>query len=66
MNGHKPIGQYGNGFKSGSMRLGKDAVVFTKNTNSMSVAFLSQTFLEDVKANAVLVPMVTWDLSRSK
>ncbi|KYO38123.1 hypothetical protein Y1Q_0007245 [Alligator mississippiensis] len=28
---HPSIGVYGNGFKSGSMRLGKDAIVFTKN-----------------------------------
>uniref|UniRef100_A0A1I8FI41 BEACH-type PH domain-containing protein n=1 Tax=Macrostomum lignano TaxID=282301 RepID=A0A1I8FI41_9PLAT len=29
--GHKPIAvHYGNGFKSGSMRIGKDAIVFTK------------------------------------
>lgn len=27
---HKPVGHYGNGFKSGSMRLGKDALVLTK------------------------------------
>lgn len=48
------------------MRLGRDAIVFTKNIDSMSIAFLSQTFLEDVKANAVLVPLVTWDLAKSK
>jgi hypothetical protein len=40
------------------MRLGRDALVFTKHKNSMSVGFLSQTFLEDIKATAVLVPMV--------
>eukprot|EP01051_Picozoa_sp_SAG22_P009167 SAG22_NODE_745_length_7499_cov_2.796622_3_plen_96_part_00 len=32
VNGVKPIGKYGNGFKSGSMRLGKDTMVFTKHT----------------------------------
>jgi hypothetical protein len=53
IDGHKPIGHYGNGFKSiisnllthllgGSMRLGKDALVFTKNLETMSVGFLSQ------------------------
>ncbi|OWK05732.1 hypothetical protein Celaphus_00012805, partial [Cervus elaphus hippelaphus] len=36
MNDHVPVGLYGNGFKSGSMRLGKDAMVFTKNGESMS------------------------------
>ena len=61
MNGHKPIGQYGNGFKSGSMRLGKDALVFTKHTNTMSVGFLSQTYLEKLDAKTVLVPIFTWN-----
>ena len=62
---HKPIGHYGNGFKSGSMRLGKDAIVFTKHVNSMSVGFLSQTYLAEIKADTVLVPMVTWDTESS-
>jgi hypothetical protein len=39
-----PIGHYGNGFKSGSMRLGKDALVFTKNGTYNTVGFLSQVF----------------------
>lgn len=56
-----PVGHYGNGFKSGSMRLGKDAIVFTKNAKTRSVGFLSQTYLEAVKAETILVPMVTWD-----
>lgn len=37
-----PIGHYGNGFKSGSMRLGKDVLVFTKTTSARSIALLSQ------------------------
>ena len=49
INGIKPIGHYGNGFKSGSMRLGKDAVVFTKQKETMSVGFLSQTYLKQVR-----------------
>ena len=59
---YKPIGYYGNGFKSGSMRLGKDAMVFTRCMTSMSVGFLSQTYLEVTKADAVIVPIVTWNL----
>jgi len=43
------------------MRLGKDALVFTKNENSRSCGFLSQCFLSSIKAETVLVPMVTWD-----
>ena len=56
-----PVGHYGNGFKSGSMRLGKDALVFTKDGKTKSVGFLSQTYLEAIKAETVLVPIITWD-----
>lgn len=56
-----PVGHYGNGFKSGSMRLGKDAIVLTKTGNTRSVGFLSQTYLEAIKAETILVPMVTWN-----
>ncbi|XP_063249291.1 MORC family CW-type zinc finger protein 3 [Prinia subflava] len=73
MNGRVPVGLYGNGFKSGSMRLGKDAIVFTKNGDTMSVGMLSQTFLEATKAEHVMVPIVTFtnqrqisDLAESK
>uniref|UniRef100_A0A2K5HAN6 CW-type domain-containing protein n=1 Tax=Colobus angolensis palliatus TaxID=336983 RepID=A0A2K5HAN6_COLAP len=61
MNGHVPVGLYGNGFKSGSMRLGKDAIVFTKNGESMSVGLLSQTYLEVIKAEHVVVPIVAFN-----
>jgi len=42
IDGDQFIGQYGNGFKSGSMRLAKDALVFSKHGNTMSIGFLSQ------------------------
>uniref|UniRef100_A0A8D0HT00 Morc S5 domain-containing protein n=1 Tax=Sphenodon punctatus TaxID=8508 RepID=A0A8D0HT00_SPHPU len=58
MKNHQPIGVYGNGFKSGSMRLGKDAIVFTKNGGALSVGLLSQTYLERVHAQTVIVPIV--------
>ncbi|KAM9566600.1 MORC family CW-type zinc finger protein 3 isoform 2-T2 [Guaruba guarouba] len=64
MNGRVPVGLYGNGFKSGSMRLGKDAIVFTKNGETMSVGLLSQTFLEVTKAEHVMVPIVTFNNHR--
>ncbi|KAM9254272.1 MORC family CW-type zinc finger protein 3 isoform 1-T1 [Dugong dugon] len=64
MNGHVPVGLYGNGFKSGSMRLGKDAIVFTKNGESMSVGFLSQSYLEAIKAEHVVVPIVAFNNHR--
>ncbi|XP_045196926.2 MORC family CW-type zinc finger protein 3-like [Mercenaria mercenaria] len=59
----KPIGYYGNGFKSGSMRLGSDAMVFTRCLTSTSVGFLSQTYLKASNAEAVVVPIVTWDIT---
>ncbi|KAK3718973.1 hypothetical protein RRG08_057133 [Elysia crispata] len=49
---HKPIGHYGNGFKSGSMRIGKDALVFTRTKDSASIGFLSQTYLKAIKAKS--------------
>ncbi|XP_039912001.1 MORC family CW-type zinc finger protein 3 [Hirundo rustica] len=64
MNGRVPVGLYGNGFKSGSMRLGKDAIVFTKNGDTMSVGMLSQTFLEVTNAEHVMVPIVTFTNQR--
>ncbi|XP_051840798.1 MORC family CW-type zinc finger protein 3 [Antechinus flavipes] len=64
MNGRVPIGLYGNGFKSGSMRLGKDAIIFTKNGESMSVGLLSQTYLEATKAEHVVVPIVAFTKDR--
>ncbi|XP_015277875.1 PREDICTED: MORC family CW-type zinc finger protein 3 [Gekko japonicus] len=64
MNGHVPVGLYGNGFKSGSMRLGKDAIVFTKNEDTMSVGMLSQTFLAVTKAEHVIVPIISFNKRR--
>ncbi|XP_060090257.1 MORC family CW-type zinc finger protein 3 [Heteronotia binoei] len=64
MNGHVPVGLYGNGFKSGSMRLGKDAIVFTKNEDTMSVGMLSQTFLAVTKAEHVIVPIISFNKKR--
>ncbi|XP_077072665.1 MORC family CW-type zinc finger protein 3a [Siphateles boraxobius] len=60
INGHVPVGLYGNGFKSGSMRLGKDAIVFSKNGESMCVGLLSQTYLQEIHAENVIVPIVSF------
>ncbi len=57
-NNQQAIGVYGNGFKSGSMRLGRDALIFTKNGGCQTVGMLSQTYLENIKAQAVIVPIV--------
>lgn len=63
---HPSIGVYGNGFKSGSMRLGKDAIVFTKNGGALSVGLLSQTYLERVHAQAVVVPVIPFNQQNRK
>ncbi|XP_038603999.1 LOW QUALITY PROTEIN: MORC family CW-type zinc finger protein 4 [Tachyglossus aculeatus] len=63
---HAPIEVYGSGFKSGSMRLGKDAVVFTKNGGALSVGLLSQTYLECVQPQAVIVPIVPFNQQNKK
>lgn len=52
------IGRYGVGFKTGTMRLGKDALVLTQTTNSRSIAFLSQS-LNDGK-DMIEIPIVTY------
>ncbi|PWZ07216.1 MORC family CW-type zinc finger protein 3 [Zea mays] len=48
-NGHREdqIGRFGIGFKTGAMKLGKDAIVLTQTKASRSVAFLSQSFNEE-------------------
>ncbi|VAH10816.1 unnamed protein product [Triticum turgidum subsp. durum] len=52
------IGRFGIGFKSGAMKLGKDALVLTQTSTSRSVSFLSQSF-NDKKDN-IEIPVVTY------
>ncbi|KAK1427656.1 hypothetical protein QVD17_16348 [Tagetes erecta] len=56
------IGKYGNGFKTSSMRLGADAIVFTRNivdqTLTQSIGLLSYTFLTQSGYDRIVVPMV--------
>ncbi|XP_062036783.1 MORC family CW-type zinc finger protein 1 [Lepus europaeus] len=61
----KFIGQYGNGLKSGSMRIGKDFILFTKKEETMTCVFFSQTFCEREGLSEVVVPMPSW-LTRSR
>lgn len=58
--GHVSIGFYANGFKSSSMRLGKDAIVFSKKGESMCVGMLSQMYLKEINAENIIVPIVTF------
>ncbi|XP_028065631.1 MORC family CW-type zinc finger protein 3-like [Camellia sinensis] len=52
------IGRFGIGFKTGAMRLGKDALVLTQTANSRSIAFLSQS-LNEGKDN-LEIPIVSY------
>ncbi|CAO2203725.1 unnamed protein product [Urochloa humidicola] len=58
------IGQYGNGFKTSTMRLGADVIVFTQNQNNWastrSIGLLSYTFLMETGCDDVLVPTVDY------
>ncbi|KAM9178693.1 ATPase MORC2 isoform 3-T3 [Mergus octosetaceus] len=55
------IGQYGNGLKSGSMRIGKDFILFTKKNTTMTCLLLSRTFHEEEGIDEVIVPLPTWN-----
>ncbi len=61
VNGQKPIGMYGNGFKSGAMRLGKDAIVFSKSKSTSCVGMLSQTYLAEIGATQIIVPIARFE-----
>ncbi|VDD78335.1 unnamed protein product, partial [Mesocestoides corti] len=54
------IGMYGNGLKSGSMRIGNDMILFTKRDSICSCVFLSRTFHETEKLDEVIVPLPTF------
>nr|CAB3468015.1 unnamed protein product [Digitaria exilis] len=59
------IGRYGNGFKTSTMRLGADAIVFTCTKDNRrltrSVGLLSYTFLMTTKCNDIFVPTVDYE-----
>ncbi|XP_073299503.1 protein MICRORCHIDIA 6-like isoform X2 [Primulina huaijiensis] len=68
-NSKTTIGQYGNGFKTSSMRLGADVVVFSrcKDRNStQSVGLLSYTFLMHTRHDRIVVPMVDYQFDTQK
>nr|XP_011464835.1 PREDICTED: MORC family CW-type zinc finger protein 3 isoform X4 [Fragaria vesca subsp. vesca] len=58
------IGQYGNGFKTSTMRLGADVIVFSrhqdKRTLTQSIGLLSYTFLVRTGHDRIVVPMVDY------
>ena len=54
------VGRFGIGFKSGSMRLANDALILTRQNGEASAALLSTTFLREIDADDILIPMFTW------
>ncbi|XP_026556652.1 MORC family CW-type zinc finger protein 1 [Pseudonaja textilis] len=54
------IGRYGNGLKSGSMRIGNDLILFTKKENTITCLLFSQTFCETEGLSQVIVPILSW------
>lgn len=60
------IGQYGNGFKTSTMRLGADVIVFSRCSQNgyatESVGLLSYTFLRETGKEDIIVPMVDFEL----
>ncbi|CAL8369260.1 unnamed protein product [Arctogadus glacialis] len=58
--GEHPICMYGNGFKSGLMRLGQDAIILSKSKNDLCVGMLSQIYLE-IGAKHICVPIISFN-----
>ncbi|XP_048598322.1 protein MICRORCHIDIA 5 [Brassica napus] len=62
------VGQYGNGFKTSTMRLGADAIVFSRcrgtngNKTTQSIGMLSYTFLYETRKCEAIVPTVDFEL----
>ncbi|ONK69728.1 uncharacterized protein A4U43_C05F26100 [Asparagus officinalis] len=63
------IGQYGNGFKTSTMRLGADVIVFSRCSNkrmlTQSVGLLSYTFLRQTGSDDIVVPVVDYEFNPS-
>ncbi|GAV81580.1 HATPase_c_3 domain-containing protein [Cephalotus follicularis] len=61
------IGQYGNGFKTSTMRLGADVIVFSRSPGrnekcpTQSIGLLSYTFLRSTGKEDIVVPMLDYE-----
>ncbi|XP_075480000.1 protein MICRORCHIDIA 6-like isoform X2 [Primulina tabacum] len=66
-NSKTAIGQYGNGFKTSSMRLGADVVVLSRHMKdrklTQSVGLLSYTFLMQTRQDSIVVPVVDYQFN---
>eukprot|EP01104_Vermistella_antarctica_P016104 TRINITY_DN5424_c0_g1_i2.p1 TRINITY_DN5424_c0_g1~~TRINITY_DN5424_c0_g1_i2.p1 ORF type:complete len:798 (+),score=179.72 TRINITY_DN5424_c0_g1_i2:132-2525(+) len=56
---HTPIGEYGNGFKSGSMRLGTDAIIFSRCGDVYNIGMISQTFMKEENIENYIIPVLS-------
>ncbi|XP_061346857.1 protein MICRORCHIDIA 4-like [Gastrolobium bilobum] len=60
------IGRYGNGFKTSTIRLGADVIVFSRchgkdgKSSTQSIALLSYTFLRSTWKDDIVVPMLDY------
>ncbi|XP_066163956.1 protein MICRORCHIDIA 7 isoform X6 [Oryza sativa Japonica Group] len=61
------IGQYGNGFKTSTMRLGADVLVLSRSCGNggrrrtQSIGMLSYTFLRETRKDDIIVPMIDYE-----
>ncbi|XP_010556113.1 PREDICTED: protein MICRORCHIDIA 5 [Tarenaya hassleriana] len=61
------IGQYGNGLKTSTMRLGADAIVFSRcrgndgRNSTQSIAMLSSTYLRETRQEDIVVPLIDFE-----
>ncbi|XP_015971235.1 protein MICRORCHIDIA 6 isoform X1 [Arachis duranensis] len=59
----------GNGFKTGTMRLGADVIVFSRHLNNgiltQSIGLLSYTYMMQTQLDRIVVPMVHYQINTS-
>nr|VDC79729.1 unnamed protein product [Brassica rapa] len=66
------IGQYGNGFKTSTMRLGADVIVFSRcpgkdgDSFTQTIGLLSYTFLKSTGKEDIVVPMLDYEREGSE
>lgn len=60
------IGQYGNGLKSGSMRIAKDMILFTKRDGRLTCMMISRSFHEAERLDEVIVPIPAFDAAQKQ
>lgn len=64
------IGQYGNGFKTSTMRLGADVIVFSCSPAregriaTRSIGLMSYTFLRETGQQDIVVPMIDFEVQK--